>query len=86
MPNRRTEKELIQQSPLAAFVKIHRKQLGLDQEEFALRVGVGLAFLKRLESGKTNLQYAKILQVLEFFEATLIPTLKASLNTHNETE
>lgn len=73
MRRRRTLAEIKQSSPLAAFVKEKRKELGLTQEELAGRVGVGLATLKRLETGDINLQYAKILQVLDYFGADLIP-------------
>ena len=71
---RRTEEEIKKSSKLASFIRDRRKLMGLTQEEFSLRVGVGLAFLKRLETGETNLQYAKILQVLDYLGATLIPS------------
>ena len=75
MKRRRTEKEIAQESKLANFVRKNRKELGLTQEEFSLRVGVGLAFLKRLEAGEINLQMAKVMQVLEYFGASLVPTV-----------
>ena len=73
MSKRRTLEEIKQTSPLAAFVREKRKMLGLTQEELASRVGLGLATLKRLETGDINLQYAKILQVLDYFGAELVP-------------
>jgi predicted transcriptional regulator len=69
---RRTEKEIMQASQLSSFIREKRKNLGLTQEEFSLRVGVGIAFVKRLETGGTNLQYAKIIQVLDYLGAHMI--------------
>lgn len=37
---------------LNEYVKSKRKSLGLSREEFALKVGVGLRFLRELEQGK----------------------------------
>ena len=34
------------------FVKQNRKALGLTQEEFAMRAGLGLRFVRELEQGK----------------------------------
>ena len=41
--------------------------------ELAKHSGVGLAFLKRLESGDENLHLAKVLQVLRHLNADLFP-------------
>jgi len=54
-------------------IKGHRKQLGLTQEQFAKRVGVGLRFLRELEQGKATIRMDKLNQVLDYlgFELTL---------------
>lgn len=43
-----------------------RKKLNLTQVEFARRTGVGLRFLRELESGKTTVRLDKLNQVLDF--------------------
>jgi len=47
-------------------IKQLRKKTGLNQIEFAKRVGVGLRFLRELEQGKSTVQLNRINQVLEF--------------------
>lgn len=37
---------------ISEFVKQNRKALGLTQEEFAVRSGLGLRFVRELEQGK----------------------------------
>ena len=81
MKKRRTENEIIASSDLSRFIKKKRKELGLTQEDFCLRVGVGIAFLKRLESGDIKLQYAKILQVLDYLGAEMVPKMKEEVNS-----
>ena len=39
---------------IAQFIKESRKQAGLTQEEFALRSGLGLRFVRELEQGKAE--------------------------------
>lgn len=58
---------------VAYFIRKKRKERGITQEEFAREARVGLAFLKRLESGDENLHLAKVLQVLRFLNADLFP-------------
>ncbi len=76
MKKRRTEEEIKEQSVFSSFIREKRKGVGLTQEEVSLRVGVGLAFYKRLEAGDINLQLAKVIQVLTFFGAEIIPRVK----------
>ena len=74
MSKRRSEQEILESiNPVAIFVRKKRKALGLTQEIFARRCGVGLAFLRRLESGDENLQLSKVLQVVRYLGAELIP-------------
>lgn len=58
-------------SQLIRTVKGKRKDLGLTQKEFSLRVGIGLRFLRSLEQGKTNLQLNKVIQVLNYLGLTV---------------
>ncbi|PTM08663.1 MAG: transcriptional regulator [Bacteroidetes bacterium] len=52
---------------LINFVKRRREQLGLTQQELALRAGVGLRFVRDLEQGKQSLRLDKVNQVLVLF-------------------
>ena len=52
---------------LNEYVKSKRKSLGLSLEEFALKAGVGLRFLRELEQGKETLKMDKVNQVLKLF-------------------
>lgn len=51
---------------LGESIKQLRKNTGLNQIEFAKRVGVGLRFLRELEQGKGTVRLDKVNQVLEF--------------------
>lgn len=53
------------------FVKQRRKQIGLDQKEFAEKAGVALTVVRKIEQGKTNLNVDSVLQVLKMFGCTL---------------
>jgi y4mF family transcriptional regulator len=58
---------------IADFVKKRRKQAGLTQEEFALRAGVALTVIRKIEQGKENFNLEKVNQVLKMFGHTLAP-------------
>lgn len=58
---------------VAAFVRWGRKRLGLTQEAFADRAGVGLRFLRELERGKPTVRMDKVNEVLAFFGHELGP-------------
>lgn len=58
---------------LAEFVKKRRKQSGLTQEEFAIKAGVALTVVRKIEQGKENLSLAKVNQVLIMFGQVLGP-------------
>ncbi len=51
---------------VAEEFKKRRKQRGLTQQEIAEANGVGLNFIKSIESGKNNMQLNKLLPVLGF--------------------
>lgn len=54
---------------IGEFVKKNRKEAGLTQEEFALRSGLGLRFVRELEQGKTTVRLDKVNQALAMFGA-----------------
>ena len=54
-------------------VKAERKKLGLTQEEFALRAGLGLRFVRDLEQGKETVRLDKVNQALQMFGMEAVP-------------
>jgi len=58
---------------LAEFVKKRRKQLSLTQEELAVKAGVALTVIRKIEQGKENLSLSKVNQVLIMFGHVLAP-------------
>ena len=58
---------------IAEFVKTERKKAGLTQEEFALRSGLGLRFVRELEQGKETVRMDKVNQELAMFGSELVP-------------
>ncbi|MCF0134144.1 MAG: helix-turn-helix transcriptional regulator [Blautia sp.] len=49
------------------YVKQQRKKAGLTQEEFAVRAGLGLRFVRELEQGKKSVRLDKVNQALSMF-------------------
>lgn len=45
---------------IAEFVKKSRRAAGLTQEEFAIRSGLGLRFVRDLEQGKETVRMDKV--------------------------
>ena len=58
---------------IAQFVKKNRKAAGLTQEEFAMRAGLGLRFVRELEQGKETLRMDKVNEALAMFDMQLVP-------------
>jgi y4mF family transcriptional regulator len=58
---------------IGEFVKNKRKKANLTQPELAERAGVGLRFIRELESNKETLRLDKVDQVLKLFGHTLGP-------------
>ncbi len=54
---------------ISEFIKQNRKAMGLTQEEFAMRAGLGLRFVRELEQGKKTLRLDKVNQALAVFGA-----------------
>lgn len=58
---------------IGKYVKEQRKELGLTQEEFALRSGLGLRFVRELERGKETVRLDKVNQALAMFGKQAVP-------------
>ena len=66
----------MQRTRLSAVVKALRKEYGLTQEDLAMKSGVGLCFVRKLEQGKPTLRMDKVNQLLDLFNYELIATPK----------
>lgn len=58
---------------IAEFIKTERKKAGLTQEEFAMRSGLGLRFVRDLEQGKKTVRMDKVNQAVHMFGAEAVP-------------
>ena len=58
---------------ISKLLKGERKKAGLTQEEFAMRSGLGLRFVRDLEQGKESCRMDKINQALNMFGYELVP-------------
>ena len=61
---------------IARFVKENRKKAGLTQEEFAIRSGLGLRFVRELEQVKETLRMDKVNVALAMFDMETVPGRK----------
>lgn len=61
---------------IAKFIKEKRKEVGLTQEEFAIRFGLGLRFIRELEQGKETVRMDKVNQALAMFGMVAVPGRK----------
>ena len=60
-------------SIIGDYVKQERKRAGLTQEEFAMRSGLGLRFVRELEQGKETVRLDKVNQALAMFGKEAVP-------------
>lgn len=58
---------------IADFIKQSRKSAGLTQEQFAMRSGLGLRFVRELEQGKQTVRMDKVNQALAMFGMVAVP-------------
>lgn len=63
-------------NPIAEYVKKSRKEAGLTQEEFAMRSGLGLRFVRDLEQGKKSVRLDKVNVALAMFGMEAAPRKK----------
>ena len=61
---------------IAIFIKKKRKEAGFTQEEFAIRSGLGLRFIRELEQGKETVRMDKVNQALAMFGMEAVPGRK----------
>ena len=65
-------------SKIGKYIKEERKKIGLTQEEFAMRSGLGLRFVRELEQGKETVRLDKVNQALAMFGMEAVPGKKRS--------
>ena len=58
---------------IGQYVKQERRKAGLTQEEFAVRAGLGLRFVRELEQGKETVRLDKVNQALAMFGKEAVP-------------
>ena len=58
---------------IAAYIKSNRRAAGLTQEEFAIRTGLGLRFVRELEQGKKTIRMDKVNIALAMFGMEAVP-------------
>jgi y4mF family transcriptional regulator len=58
---------------IGTYIKEERKKAGLTQEEFAMRSGLGLRFVRELEQGKPTVRLDKVNQALAMFGKEAVP-------------
>ena len=61
---------------IAEFIKTNRKEAGLTQEEFAIRSGLGLRFVRELDQGKETVRMDKVNEALAMFGMEAVPGRK----------
>jgi len=61
---------------IAKFIKESRRAAGLTQEEFAMRSGLGLRFIRELEQGKETVRMDKVNIALGMFGMEASPKKK----------
>lgn len=61
---------------IVEFIKQKRKEAGLTQEDFAIRSGLGLRFVRELEQGKETVRMDKVNQALSMFGMEAVPGKK----------
>ncbi len=69
-------REGVDMNRIAEFIKKRRKEAGLTQEEFALRSGLGLRFVRELEQGKETMRMDKVNVALGMFGMEAVPGRK----------
>lgn len=64
---------------IADYIKKQRKMAGLTQEQFAIRSGLGLRFIRELEQGKETVRMDKVNVALSMFDMEVVPGKKEKL-------
>lgn len=71
-------------NPIAKYIIENRKAVGLTQEEFALRSGLGLRFVRELEQGKETIRMDKVNVALNMFNMEAVPGEKKRRKEEDE--
>ena len=58
---------------IAEYIKSNRRAAGLSQQEFAMRSGLGLRFVRELEQGKETVRMDKVNIALAMFGMEAVP-------------
>jgi y4mF family transcriptional regulator len=61
---------------IAEYIKKQRKVARLTQEQFAIRSGLGLRFIRELEQGKETVRLDKVNVALSMFGMEAVPGKK----------
>ncbi len=61
---------------IATFIKESRRSAGLTQEEFSIRSGLGIRFVRELEQGKKTVRMDKVNIALGMFGMEAVPGRK----------
>ncbi len=64
---------------IAEYIKRQRKLVALTQEQFAIRSGLGLRFIRELEQGKETVRLDKVNVALSMFDMEAVPGKKEKL-------
>ena len=64
---------MINMNRIGKYIEEERKKAGLTQEEFAMRSGLGLRFVRELEQGKETVRLDKVNQALAMFGKEAVP-------------
>jgi y4mF family transcriptional regulator len=67
---------MLNMNTIGKYIKTERKKAGLTQEEFAMRSGLGLRFVRELEQGKETVRLDKVNQALAMFGMETTPGKK----------
>jgi len=61
---------------IAEYIKKERRAAGLTQDQFAIRSGLGLRFVRELEQGKETVRMDKVNVALSVFDMEAVPGKK----------
>ena len=61
---------------ISRFIKESRRSAGLTQEDFSVRSGLGLRFIRELEQGKETVRMDKVNIALGMFGMEAVPGKK----------
>ena len=75
-----------QHNPIGNFLKQKRKEAHLTQEDFAMKSGLGLRFIRELEQGKQTVRMDKVNQALMMFGYEAAPVRISQIEEKAESD